>query len=231
MNDLTPDEVLAIVIGALVVVHIVFGIISARVASGKGRSADLGFLTGFLLNVLGLIIVMLMRPSVEAEARRRVEVEREYGRQQTTRRTTRESHERPESYNVVTITRAVDSLSLRLPVTVLSDRNLRARGLSMLARDPAAGGVYYWWPEGGSGQIAFRNNQDFAVCVLALDAKGIVEEILMLRPNDDADISPTNPVASAIAVSRQRFESLRVDVGDRVIVPRELRPLVWGGLD
>ena len=228
MNSLDPNAVLAIVIGALVVVHIVFGIISARVASGKGRSADLGFLTGFLLNVLGLIIVMLMRPSVEAEARRRVEVEREYERQ----RSGRESREDAEGYSIVTIKRTVgDSDSVQLPVAVLSNRDQRARGLGMLARDPAAGGVYYWWPEGGSGQIAFRNNQHLDVCVLAINAYGVVEEILMLPSYGDADISPTKPVGSAIAVSRRRFESLGVDVGDRVIVPQELRSLVWDGLD
>lgn len=216
MSDLDSDEILAIVIGAIIVVHLVFGIISARVASGKGRSADLGFLTGFLLNTLGLIIVMLMRPSVEAEARRRIEVEREYERQSSRR----ESHEDAEDYSVVTIKRAVgDSDSVELPVAVLSNRDQRARGLGILARNPAVGGVYYCWPEGSSGQIAFRNNQHLDVCVLAIDAEGIVEEILMLPAYDDADIPPTNPVASAIVVSKQRFESLRIDVGDRVIVP------------
>ena len=80
MNDF--EDFLWIVIVAIVAVHIVFGIISARVASGKGRSPDLGFLAGFLLNVFGLIVVMLMRPSIEAEARRRIEVEQEYERQQ-----------------------------------------------------------------------------------------------------------------------------------------------------
>ena len=216
MSDLTPDEVLAIVIGALVVVDIVFGIVSARVASGKGRSAELGFLTGFLLSVLGLIIVMLMRPSVEAEARRRVEVEREYERQ----RFRRESREDAQGYSVVTIKRAVgDSDSVQLPVALLSNRDQRARGLGILARDPATGGVYYWWPKGGSGQIAFRNNQHLDVCVLAIDAEGVIEEILMLPSYGDADVSPTNPVASAIAVSRQRFESLGVDIGGRVIGP------------
>ena len=216
MSDLDSDEILAIAIGALVVVQIVFGIISARVASGKGRSADLGFLTGFLLNTLGLIIVMLMRPSVEAEARRRIEVEREYERQSSMR----ESHEDTENYSVVTVKRAVgDSDSVQIPVAVLSNRDQRAHGLSILARDPAAGGVYYCWPEGSGGPIAFRNNQHLDVCVLAINAKGVIEEILMLPAYDDADIPPTNPVASAIVVSRRRFESLGVDVGDQVIAP------------
>ena len=215
MNDLDPNAVLAIVIGAIIVVHLIIGIISGRIAAAKGRDLLLGFVTGALLNVLGLIIVMLMRPSVEAEARRRVEVERAYERQ----RSGRQSRGGAESYNVVTITRAADSLSIRLPVTVLSNRDLRAHGLSILARDPAAGGVYYCWPEGDGGRIAFRNNGELEVCVLAIDTKGEVEEILMLPAYDNADISPTNPVASAIAVSRRRFESLGVDVGDRVIAP------------
>ena len=223
MNDLDPGTFLAIVIGALIVVHIVFGIISARVASGKGRSADLGFWTGFLLNVLGLIIVMLMRPSVEAEARRRVEVEREYERVRSTQQPQRQSGNLLDGRNVVTIHRALDSAEVPLPVTVLSNRDLRARGLSLLARDPTAGGVCYWWPEGRSGRIAFRNNQDLEVCVLAIDAEDVVEEILMLPSHDDADISPTKPVASAIAVSRRCFESLGVDVGDLVHFPDELR--------
>ena len=220
MNDLDPNAVLAIVIGAIIVVHLVFGIISARVASGKGRSADLGFLTGFLLNVLGLIIVMLMRPSVEAEARRRVEVEREYERV----RSRRETRATAEDYSILTIKRAVgDSRSIRLTVAVLSNRNQRARGLSILARDPATIGVYYCWPEEGGGPIAFRNNGEFEVCILAINAYDVVEEILMLPSHDDADILPTNPVASAIAVSRQRFESLGVDVGALVRLPDDLR--------
>lgn len=230
MNDLDPGTFLAIVIGALIVVHIVFGIISARVASGKGRSADLGFWTGFLLNVLGLIIVMLMRPSVEAEARRRVEVEREYERVRTMQPPLSQSSYRTEDRGAVTIQRASDATDVRLPVTVLATPDDRAFGLDVL-RDPTAGGVLHLWPEGGVHRVAFLNTLDVEICVLALDAKGVTTEILTLRPRDDANVYPAEPIACAIAVPKERFDALGVNVGDRVIVPRELRPLVWRSLD
>lgn len=220
MSDLDSDEVLAIVIGAIIVVHLVIGIICGQIAAAKGRDPLLGFVTGALLDIFGLIIVMLMRPSVEAEARRRVEVERAYERQ----RSGRQSREDAEDYSVVTIKRSVDdSDSIQLPVAVLSNRDQRARGLGILARNPAAGGVYYCWPEGDNGPIAFRNNQHLDVCVLAINAEGVVEEILMLPSYGDADVSPTNPVASAIVVSRRRFESLEVEIGALVRLPDDLR--------
>lgn len=230
MSDLDPDTFRAIVIGALVVVHIAFGIISARVASARGRSADLGFLTGFLLNVLGLIIVMLMRPSVEAEARRRLEVEREYERVRTTQSSQRQSSYPTDDVNAVTIQRASDSVEIRLPVTELATPEDRALGLDAL-RDLTAGGVLYLWPEGGVHRVAFRNTLDVEICVLALDAKGVTTEILTLRPRDDANVYPAEPIACAIAVPKERFDALGVNVGDRVIIPRELWPLVLSGLD
>ena len=230
MSDLDPDEVLRIVIGALIAVHIAIGIISGRIAAAKGRDPLLGFLTGLLLNVLGLIIVMLMRPSVEAEARRRVAVDREYKRVRSTRPSLPQSGYRTEDRGVVRIQRASDSVEIRLPVTVLATPEDRALGLDAL-RDPTHRGVLHSWPEVGVHRVAFWNTLDVEVCVLALDAKGVMVEVLTLLPHDDDDVYPAKPIAYAIAVPKERFDALGVNVGDRFIVPRELRPLVWRSLD
>ena len=250
MNNLDPDAVLAIVIGAIVAVHVVFGIISARVASGKGRSPDLGFLAGFLLNIFGLIIVMLMRPSIEAEARRRIQVEREYKRQRRSGTASvarapsaeRRSWRRLGSGGTVSIARAPsadghqrvvvpvrrarygDVVDLRF--VVLSTPDQRADGLSLLSEFVT--GVLYFWPEGGTHQVNFLNPYSgIDLRVAIADMAGEIVEILTLDAGDDSAIEPTNPVASAIAFRAGRFESLGIDIGDKVVLPRELRPLIW----
>ena len=221
MNNLDPDAVLAIVIGAIVAVHIVFGIISARVASGKGRSSDLGFLAGFLLNIFGLIIVMLMRPSIEAEAQRRIAVEREYKRQQAPRSSLPRRPAGREDVRSVTFQRSADFTSVRLPVVALSDREQRALGLGILWHDRTVGGVLYVWPDGGEQRVAFENTLNFQVCFAAIGLDGSIEEVLTASPGDT--VHPTRAVASAVAVPRGRFDSLEVDIGDKVVLPDEFR--------
>ena len=220
MNDF--EAFLWILIVALVAVHIVFGIIAARVASGKGRSPDLGFLAGFLLNIFGLIIVMLMRPSIEAEAQRRIAVEREYKRQQTPPASLPRRSAGREDVRSVTFQRSADSTSVRLSVVVLSDREQRALGLGILKHDRTIGGVLYVWPDGGAHQVAFENNLNFQVCFAAIGLDGSIEEVLTASPGDM--VHPTRAVASAVAVPRGRFDSLEVDVGDKVALLDEVRP-------
>ena len=73
------DDIGLGILVAWLIVSVVFGAIGAAMASEKGASGGAGFLVGFLFNAVGLIIVMLMSPSVEVEARRRIAVEREMG--------------------------------------------------------------------------------------------------------------------------------------------------------
>lgn len=58
------------------VVAVVFGVAGAMILSGKGRSPVGGFALGFALWLIGVIIALLMRPSVEAEALRQEEIDR-----------------------------------------------------------------------------------------------------------------------------------------------------------
>lgn len=247
MSDLDSDEILAITIGALVVVHIAFGIVSARVASGKGRSADLGFLTGFLLNVLGLIIVMLMRPSVEAEARRRVEVERAYERRRRFGNTQvddvaqkSERETKPESLpwqrgvddvarkdehktDTVTVQRRLDgaTVTLVVPVVVLSTPTLRTSGLNILA-DKRTACVLYVWPKDSKRSRRFLN-PTAEVAIVTLADSGKIEGIRHLRQGAYWE-TPSNRVTfSAIAVLSERFDELGLEVDDTVVVSEELR--------
>ena len=71
-----PVEVLAFII----VFILPCGIATAYVLNRRGRSSCLGFAIGFLFGPLGLIIALLMRPSVEHEAKRRLEIEQEVER-------------------------------------------------------------------------------------------------------------------------------------------------------
>ena len=236
---------LAIVIGAIVAVHIVFGIISARVASGKGRSPDPGFLAGFLLNIFGLIIVMLMRPSIEAEAQHRIAVEREYERQQrpkpdptahatdaeqefgrqrrsgsdsAAQATDAEGHRRA----TISVRRARYGDVIDLHVIVLSTPDQRARGLSVLASE-AVMEVLYFWPEGGMHKVEFLNPYSrIKMHVAVVDAEDRIEEFLTLAAGDNSVIEPTSSVGSAIAFRAWRFEGLDIDIGDEVVLPDEL---------
>ena len=226
MDNLDPDAVLAIVIGAIVAVHIVFGIISARVASGKGRDPLLGFALGLLLNIFGLIIVMLMRPSIEAEARRRIEVEQEYGRQQRSgpdpvvHATDAEGHR----HETISVRRARYGDVIDLRVIVLSTPDQRARGLSVLASE-AVMGILYFWLEGGTHEVKFLNPYSrIKMHVAVVDAEDRIQEFLTLAAGDDSAIEPTNPVGSAIAFRAERLEDIEIDIGDIVGLPYGLRP-------
>ena len=247
MNNLDPDAVLAIVIGAIVAVHVVFGIISARVASGKGRSPVLGFWAGFLLNIFGLMIVMLMRPSIEAEARRRIEVEQEYERQQrsgsdpaahaTNVEQERELQGRSGLESAVHTTDAYArrraTISIRrarygdmvdLPVVVLSTPDQRARGLSILASE-AITGVFYFWPEGGTHKVNFLNPYSrIEMHVAIVDVEDRIQEFLTLGVGGDSAIEPTNPIGSAIVFRAERLKDIEIDIGDTVGLPYGLRP-------
>lgn len=224
MNDF--EDFLWIVIAAIAAVHIVFGIISARVASGKGRSPDLGFLAGFLLNIFGLIIVMLMRPSIEAEARRRIEVEQEYERQQRSgpdpvvHATDAEGHR----HETISVRRARYGDVIDLRVIVLSTPDQRARGLSVLASE-AVVGILYFWPEGGTHEVKFLNPYSrIKMHVAVVDAEDRIQEFLTLAAGDNVAIEPTNPIGSAIAFRAERLEDIEIDIGDTVGLPYGLRP-------
>ena len=213
MNDF--EDFLWIVIVAVIVVHIAFGIISARVASGKGRSPDLGFLAGFLLNVLGLILVMLMRPSVEVEARRRIEVEQEYERQ----RKFGEAWAGHEDDTVAIQSHSGGELMI-LPVVVLSTRGERERGLSLLADTPSIN-VLYVWPQTSARERRFLNpSTSLEVSIATIADDGEVEELHRLRPRGLLKTTPSNAI---IAVRHGRFVDLQVEVGDRVLIPEKIR--------
>ena len=227
MNDF--EDFLWIVIVAIVAVHIVFGLISARVADGKGRDPLLGFALGLLLNIFGLIIAMMMRPSIEAEAQRRIQVEREYERQRrpapVARTTNADGHRRvivPNRRVIVPIRRARYGDVVDLRFVVLSTPDQRADGLSLLSEFIT--GVLYFWPEGGTHKVGFLNpysSLDLRVAIV--DTSGTIGEILLLAAGRDSTIEPISPVASAIAFRASRFESLGIGTGDEVVLPDELR--------
>ena len=109
---------------------------------------------------------------------------------------------------------------------MLSTPDQRADGLSLLSEFVT--GVLYFWPEGGTHQVNFLNPYSgIDLRVAIADMAGEIVEILTLDAGDDSAIEPTNPVASAIAFRAGRFGSLGIDIGDKVVLPRELRPLIW----
>ena len=225
MNRLDPDVVLAIVLGVLIGVHLITGIISSRIAAAKGRDPLLGFAIGLLLNVFGLIIAMMMRPSIEAEAQRRIEVEREYERQRRPGPYLAEYVTNTEPTRRATISiRRVRGEVVDLPVVVLSTPYQRTRGFSILVSGAAARGVLYFWPQGGTHSVKFVNpyvRQE--IRIIAVNTEETIEELLTLTPGGDSTVEPTKPVASAIAFRAERFEGLGIDIGDKVVLPDELR--------
>ena len=215
-----------IIFWIVVVIQVIFGFVAGGVASRRGHSWTLGFLAGLLLNVLGLILVMLMRPSVEVEARRRIEVEQEYERQQRSgpdsaaHATDAEGHWR----ETISVRRARYGDVIDLRVIVLSTPDQRAGGLSILASETVTG-ILYFWPEGGTHKVEFLNPYSrIEMHVAVVDAEDRIEEFLTLAAGDDSAIEPTNPVASAIAFRAERFEHIEIDIGDIVGLPYGLRP-------
>lgn len=57
------------------VIWLAFGVIGAMIMSGRGRSGCGGFALGVLLGPIGLIIALLIRPSVQNEAERQMEID------------------------------------------------------------------------------------------------------------------------------------------------------------
>ena len=222
MNRLDPDVVLAIVLGVLIGVHLITGIISSRIAAAKGRDPLLGFAIGLLLNIFGLIIAMMMRPSIEAEAQRRIQVEQEYERQRRpapiARATNADGHWRV----IVPVRRARYGDVVDLRFVVLSTPDQRADGLSLLSEFIT--GVFYFWPEGGTHKVSFLNPySDADLRVAIVDTSGTIAEILILAAGGDSAIEPISPVAAAIAFLAERFERLEIHTGDKVALPDELR--------
>ncbi len=59
------------------------GVVGAMIMSGRGRSGGAGFALGVLLGPIGLIIALLIRPSIEHEAQRQLQIEAVKRRQQS----------------------------------------------------------------------------------------------------------------------------------------------------
>ncbi|MHC5057025.1 MAG: hypothetical protein ACYTKD_20295 [Planctomycetota bacterium] len=53
------------------VINMVFGIVCASMAKGKGKSPVLGFVLGFFLCIIGLVIMALMSGPAQARGRGR----------------------------------------------------------------------------------------------------------------------------------------------------------------
>lgn len=70
------DDEIALQLGIQLAVGVVFGIVCAAMASGRGRSTVGWFFLGFLLNCVGLIILLLIpNPKLEEEKQRRRDAE------------------------------------------------------------------------------------------------------------------------------------------------------------
>ena len=204
-----------IIVWIVVVIQVIFGFVAGGVASRRGHSWTLGFLAGLLLNVLGLILVMLMRPSVEVEARRRIEVEQEYERQ----RKFGEAWAGHEDDTVAIQSHSGGEIMI-LPVVVLSTRDERERGLSLLADTPSIN-VLYVWPQTSARERRFLNpSTSLEVLITTIADDGEVEELHRLRPRGLLKTTPSNAI---IAVRHGRFVDLQVDVGDRVLIPEKIR--------
>ena len=204
-----------IIVWIVVVIQVIFGFVAGGVASRRGHSWTLGFLAGLLLNVLGLILVMLMRPSVEVEARRRIEVEQEYDRQ----RKFGEAWAGHEDDTVAIQSHSGGEIMI-LPVVVLSTRDERERGLSLLADTPSIN-VLYVWPQTSARERRFLNpSTSLEVLIATIADDGEVEELHRLRPRGLLKTTPSNAI---IAVRHGRFVDLQVDVGDRVLIPEKIR--------
>ena len=204
-----------IIFWIVVVIQVIFGFVAGGVASRRGHSWTLGFLAGLLLNILGLILVMLMRPSVEVEARRRIEVEQEYERQ----RKFGEAWAGHEDDTVAIQSHSGGELMI-LPVVVLSTTNERERGISLLVDAPAIN-VLYVWPQTSARERRFLNpSTSLEVSIATVADDGEVEELHRLRPRGLLKTTPSNAI---IAVRHGRFVDLQVDVGDRVLIPEKIR--------
>ncbi len=58
-----------------IVIWFVCAIVSAAIADGKGRNPFGGFFYGLIFGVLGVIITLLMKPSLEHQAQHELDLE------------------------------------------------------------------------------------------------------------------------------------------------------------
>ena len=70
----------ALIFLIFLLVWVAFGVIGAMIMANKGRSGVGGFLLGICLGIIGLIMALVMRPSLDHEVERRREIERRMGK-------------------------------------------------------------------------------------------------------------------------------------------------------
>ena len=228
MDDLQNDIGLGILV-AWLIVSVVFGAIGAAMASEKGASGGVGFLVGFLFNAVGLIIVMLMSPSVAVEARRRIAVEREMAR-------------------LINVTPA-GTLPLKDPATaaeftsprrklkldavvygsgrsagglkVVENRIGTPNGLSGALYESGVAkdiGIWLVWPEGGERMGNFSNpHRHVSLVAMPLDQDGAVLELMRLAPQEES-MSPQHHFVTVLFLTEARFKQVGIPAPERIAI-------------
>ena len=64
----------------VVLIWLVCGFIGSAIMSGKGHGSCGGWALGLLLGPIGIVIALLWRPTIESEAERQLEIDREIRR-------------------------------------------------------------------------------------------------------------------------------------------------------
>ena len=230
MDDLQNDIGLGILV-AWLIVSVVFGAIGAAMASEKGASGGAGFLVGFLFNAVGLIIVMLMSPSVEVEARRRIAVEREMARQSAAsgslpapRTVTSHRDQAPPRRRVATGVEAdleavVYGQNMRVPdLKVIANRVDEPGKLSGKAYESGVAAdtaIWFVWSDVQDRDGDLGNPHERVVLVaLPLDSSGRVLEVMRLGPGGRE--APKASFASVLFMTQTRFQQLRIGSPTRV---------------
>ena len=226
MDDLLDDIELGILV-AWLIVSVVFGAIGAAMASEKGASGGAGFLVGFLFNAVGLIIVMLMSPSVEVEARRRIAVEREMARLiNATPAGTLPLKDPATAAELTSPMRKLDAVVYGSGqsaggLKVVENRIGTPNDLNGDAYESGIAngiGIWFVWPEGGERMGDFSNpHRHVSLVAMPLDQDGAVLELMRLAPLEES-MSPQHHFVTVLFLTEARFKQLGIPAPERIAI-------------
>ncbi len=129
-------------------------------------------------------------------------------------------------WSEVVVERSASDLDdLVLGVLVADTPERQTRGMMYRNGLPAASGMLFVWADPIPRTGGFWNpNVPIDLDVAWLDADGVIREFTVLIAQDETIKRPAAPYVSVMEMPRGRFDELGIALGDRVVIPRTLRP-------
>ncbi|MYE06398.1 MAG: DUF192 domain-containing protein [Chloroflexi bacterium] len=126
-------------------------------------------------------------------------------------------------WSEVAVRRPSGEITVGVLVANTSDR--RSRGMMYWSGLPPNSGMIFIWEETRARSGGFWNqNVPIDLSVAWLDRDGTILEFSTLLAEDETSKRPRQPYFFVLEMPYGRFETMGIDIGDRVIIPETLLP-------